>query len=182
MSTLLKRALKISLVPAIIMVAGKALGIFVISAIHNFPIEVGNDISGFFSTQIYFQDEVVTYFVNSLSDFTMLISLAVPTIYLITKTALFQSTLQNPKTIVKVTKFNMLKWITRDDTTFLMIFVWSAFLWLTAAIVIKNVLLDRTYSWIGIVAGILVLFVGLGALKTFEVQVNKVYPNSNKYY
>lgn len=182
MSKLLKRALKNSLMPAILMIAGKALGIFVVSAKYGFPLEIGNDVNGLFSTQIYFQEEVVTYFVNSLSDLTMLISIAVPTIYLITKTSLFQSTLENPRTVVKVAKFNMLKWLTKDDTTFLMVFVWCAFLWLTSAIVIKNVLLGNTYLWIGILAGILSLFSGLGALKTFEVEINKVYPNSKKYY
>ena len=67
MSKLLKRALKNSLTPAILMVAGKALGIFVVSAVYGLPLEIGNDINGIFSTQIYFQDAEITYFVNSIS-------------------------------------------------------------------------------------------------------------------
>ena len=78
MSKLLKRALKNSLMPAILMIAGKALGIFVISAIYGFSLEIGNDINGIFSTQIYFQDREVTYFVNSMSDLLMLIALIPP--------------------------------------------------------------------------------------------------------
>jgi hypothetical protein len=182
MSKLLKRALKNSLMPAILIIAGKALGIFIISAKYGFPLEIGNDINGFFSTQIYFQDETITYFVNSTSDLTMLICLAVPTFYLITKTALFQSTLENPRTVVKIAKFNMLKWLTKDDTTFLMTFIWCAFLWLCSAIIIRNSLLGNTYTWIGILAGTFALLSGFGVLKTFEVEVEKVYPNSKKYY
>ncbi len=182
MSKLLKRALKNSLIPAVLMIAGKALGIFILSAKYGFPLEIGNDVTGLFSTQIYFQDSDVTNFVNSVSDLVMLITIAVPTIYLITKTAIFQSTIQNPKTIVKVTKFNILKWITRDDTTFLKIFLWCAFLWLCSALIIKNSIEGDTYSWIGITAGLISLFCGFGSLKTFEVETNKVYPSNSKYY
>jgi len=182
MSNLLKRALKNSLVPAILMIAGKALGIFILSAKYGFPLEIGNDIGGFFSTQIYFQDPDITYYVNSVSDLIMLIALAIPTIYLISKTALFQSSLKNPKTIVKVTKFNILKWITRNDTSFLKTFLWSAFLWVCSGLIIKNTISGDTYIWIGITAGLISIFCGLGALKTFEVETNKVYPSNSKYY
>ncbi|MDY0097316.1 MAG: hypothetical protein RBS01_03145 [Candidatus Dojkabacteria bacterium] len=182
MSKLLKRALKNSLMPAILMIAGKALGIFVISAIYGFSLEIGNDINGIFSTQIYFQEGEVTYFVNSISDLLMLLALAVPTIYLIVKTVIFQSTMDNPKTIVKVAKFNMLNWITKDDTTFLKIFIWCAFLWLASAIVIKNSFEGDTYTWIAIVGSVISFFSAFGALKAFEVETNKVYPSSSKYY
>jgi hypothetical protein len=182
MSKLLKRALENSLVPAILMIAGKALGVFLVSARYGFPLEIGNDIAGFFSTQIYFQDRDITLFVNSVSDLIMLITLSIPTIYLITKTAIFQSSLDNPKTIVKITRFNILKWITRNDTTFLKIFIWCAFLWVSSGLIIKNSLQGDTYLWIGITAGIVSLFCGLGALKTFEVESNKVYPSNSKYY
>ncbi len=182
MSKLLKRALKNSLVPAILMIAGKTLGIFLVSAKYGFPLEIGNDINGIFSTQIYFEDSDITYFVNSISDLIMLIVIAVPTIYQIVKTAIFQSSLSNPKTIVKVAKFNMLQWITRDDTTFLKIFVWCAFLWLCTGIIIKNTLEGDTYTWIAFVGGFISLLSGFGALKTFEIEISRVYPDSKKYY
>lgn len=181
MSKLLKRALKNSLVPAILMIAGKALGIFLVSAIYGLSFEIGNDINGFFSTQIYFEEKEVTLFVNSTSDLLMLILLIVPTIYLISKTVIFQSAVDNPKTVVKMAKFNVLKWITRDDTTFLKIFIWCAFLWLASAVTIKNSLEGDTYSWIAILGGIISFFCAFGALKSFEVETDKVYPNSKRY-
>lgn len=182
MSKLLKRALKNSLVPAILMIAGKALGIFLISAVYGFPLEIGNDINGFFSTQIYFQDSEITLFVNSISDLLMLLVLAVPTIYLVTKTIIFQSTIDNPKTIVKMAKLNVLSWITKDDTTFLKLFIWSTFLWLASAIVVKNALEQDTYTWIAILGGVISFLLVFGTIKAFEVQIDKVYPDSKKYY
>ncbi len=182
MSKLLKRALKNSIVPAILMIAGKALGIFIISAKYGYPLEIGNDINGFFSTQIYFEDFQITYFVNSVSDLLMLLVIAIPTIYQILKTSIFQSTLENPKTIVKVAKFNMLTWLTKDDTTFLQIFIWCIFLWLCSGLIIKNAIEGDTYAWIAYIAAGISLISGLGAIKTFEIQVSKVYPNNKKYY
>jgi len=182
MSKLLKRALKNSLIPAILMVAGKILGIFLLSAIYGLTFEIGNDLNGIFSTQIYFENKDTTLFVNSISDLLMIIFLSVPTIYFIAKTAIFQSAVGNPKTIVKITKFNILQWITKDDTTFLLIFIWCAFLWMASAIVVVNVLQDNTYTWVGILSGTLAFMCGFGAIKTFEVETNRVYPDNKKYY
>lgn len=182
MSKLIRRALKNSIVPAILMIAGKMLGIFLVSAVYSLTFEIGNDLNGIFSTQIYFYDKNTTMFVNSYSDLVMFAFLAIPTIYFILKTAIFQSALENPKTIVKVTRFNILSWITKDDTTFLKIFIWTAFLWIASAIVVLNTVQDSTYSWIGIMAGSTAFLCGLGAIKTFEVESNKVYPDSKKYY
>lgn len=182
MSKLLKRALKIAITPAILMIAGKVLGIFAIAYVYKLPFEIGNEVSRIFSTQIYFSDHLTTIFVNSFSDLTMLLAISVPTLYLISKTAIFQSTLTNPKTIVKVTRLNILKWVTKDNTSFLMIFIWSAFLWIVSAIVIVNTLQYDAYSWLGISAGVIAFIVALGAMKTFEVETNKVYPDNKKYY
>lgn len=182
MSKLIRRALNNSILPAILMIAGKVLGIFAISAIYSLSFEIGNDLNSAFSTQIYFNDRDTTLFVNSYSDLCMLLFIALPTIYFILKTAIFQSAIDNPKTIVKITRFNILQWITKNDTTFLKIFIWTAFLWITSAVIVINSLQDNTYSWIGILAGAVAFLCGLGAIKTFEIETNKVYPDNRKYY
>lgn len=182
MSKLLLRALKNSLAPAILMIAGKILGIFLVSAIYGLTLNIGNDINGIFSTQIYFPNDTDTLFVNSFSDLTMITLLFVPAAYLITKTALFQSSLSNPKTIVKIAKFNILSWITKDNTTFLTIFVWSAFVLISSAVAITNSIQGNSYPFVGVVALIFAVICALGSIKTFEVEINKVYPDSRKYY
>lgn len=182
MSKLIKRALKDSLFPAISMIAGKVVGIFLASATYGLSFEIGNDINQKFSTQIYFHDQLTTLFVNSFSDLTMFLFIAVPTMYFVLKTAIFQSSLDNPKTIVKVTKLNLLQWITKDDTTFLRIFIWCAFLWVTSAVIVSNSLQNNTYTWVGILAGATAFLSAFGAIKTFEVESNKVYPDRKKYY
>jgi hypothetical protein len=182
MSKLLKRALKNSMLPAILMIAGKLLGIVFVSVVYGLTFEIGNDLQGIFSTQIYFSDPAITLFVNSVSDLSMLLFIAIPTIYFISKTVVFQSTVDNPKTIVKVTQFNLLKWITKDDTTFLKIFIWCAFLLIVSSITIVNSIQDNTYTWIGILSGALTFVCSLGAIKSFEIESNRVYPDNRRYY
>lgn len=182
MSKLLRRALKISLTPAIFMIAGKFLGIMIPSIIYDLEFFVENNIQGLFSIQILFSDSATTLFVNSISNLVMLLFLALPTIYLIAKTSVYQSTLQNPKTIVKITRLNILKWITKKDTSFLQIFIWCAFLTICSSIVVVHTLQGNTYSWIGILAGVTSLLCIWGTIRTFELETDKIYPKENRYY
>jgi hypothetical protein len=182
MSKLLKRALKISITPAILMIAGKAIGIIVPSMIYDLEFFIENDISGLSSIQILFTDNNITLFVNSISNLTMVLFLAVPTFYFIIKTSIFQTTLQNPRTLVKITKFNILKWITKKDVTFLHIFIWTAFLTIASTIVIAHTLQNQTYNWVGVSAGVIALLSIWGTIRTFELETDKIYPKENSYY
>jgi len=182
MSKLLKRALKISLIPAILMIAGKAIGIIVPSMLYDLEFFIENDIVGITSIQILFTDNNVTLFVNSISNLTMFLFLAIPTLYFIIKTSIYQTTLQNPKTLVKVTRFNILNWITKKDVTFLHIFIWTAFLTMASIITIAHTLQGQTYTWIGVSAGVTSLLSIWGTIRTFELETDKIYPKENSYY
>jgi len=182
MSKLLRRALKISIMPAILMIVGKFLGIFVTSILYNLQFNIDNDISGIFSVQIYFTDKETTLFVNSISNLTMILLLLLPIIYFIIKTYLYAAAHNNPKTIIKMTRLNLLNWITKKDTSFLKTFIWCAFLWLATAITITHSVQGNTYSWIGISAGIVALLVTLFTIKTFELETDKIYPIEKKFF
>ncbi len=164
------------------MIAGKAIGIILPTVIYDLEFFIENDIEGFTSIQIVFTDSNVTLFVNSISNLTMLLFLAVPTFYFIIKTSLYQTTLQNPRTLVKVTRFNLLKWITRKDVTFLHIFIWTTFLTIASIIAITHTLQGQTYTWIGVGAGVTSLLSVWGTIKTFELETDKIYPKENSYY
>ena len=182
MSKLLKRALKISITPAILMIAGKFLGIMIPSIVYDLKFFVENDIQGMSSIQILFTDTNTTLFVNSVSNIFMIILLALPTIYFITKTSIYQTSIQNPRTVVKITRLNILKWITKQDTSFLQIFIWCTFLVISSCIVVIQSLQATSYPWTGIVAGTLSLICIWGTIKTFELEIDKIYPKENNYY
>lgn len=182
MSKLLRRALKISIVPAILLIAGKFLGILCTSAIYNLNFQISNDLNGIFSVQIFYADPATTLFVNSISNLIMVLCLALPLAYFILKTYLYHTALNDPRTIVKMTRFNMLKWITSKDTSFLTIFIWCAFLWIASGITIAHTLQGSTFQWVGIVAGVIVLVTTLFTIKTFEIETDNIYPTEHKYY
>lgn len=182
MSKLLRRALKISLIPAILMIVGKFLGIFVTSILYNLQFNIDNDISGVFSVQIYFTDQDTTLFVNSISNLVMILFLLLPLIYFIIKTFLYTAAHNNPKTIIKITKLNLLNWITKKDTSFLKTFIWCAFLWLATAITITHSIQGNTYPWIAITGCITSLLITLFTIKTFELETDKIYPIEKKYF
>jgi uncharacterized membrane protein len=181
MSKLLKKALKLSILPAILMIAGKFIGVMSLIMAYNLQFEVGNEINGIFSTQIFLADESTTLFVNSISDMAMLIVLGVPTLYMIVKTTILQSATENPRTIAKVVKFNILKWVTSSNSTFLQIFIWTTFLLIAAIITISNSIQGDSYTWVGITGGVLALLSVWGLIKTFEIETDKVYPSNRKH-
>ena len=181
MSKLLKKALKLSVLPAVLMIAGKFVGLMALIIIYDLQFEVGNEISGIFSTQIFLADETTSLFVNSISDMSMILVLAVPTLYMIIRTTILQNTADNPRTIAKIIKFNILKWITSNKATFLKIFIWTSFVLISSVIIISNSIQGDSFIWVGIIAGTLSLLCIWGVIKTFEIESNKVYPSNNKH-
>lgn len=182
MSKLLKRILKISVWPAVLMIAGKLLGIIIANIAYKLDFFIDNQIQGIFSIQLYYTDTATTLLVNSVSNLFMIIILAVPTIYFIIKTSIYQSTLQNPRTIVKITKLNVLSWITKNDTSFLLIFVWCSFLLVASLIIIAQSIQGISYSWIGGFSAVLAIFSIWGTIKTYELEIDKIYPKEKELY
>lgn len=182
MSKLLRRILKISVTPAVVIIAGKLLGIIIANAVYKLDFFVDNQIQGIFSIQLYYTDSATTLLVNSISNTIMVLALAVPTLYFIVKTSVYQSTFENPRTIVKVTQFNIAHWITKDDTSFLTIFIWSSFLLIATLITVAQTIQGTCYDWVGIIAGVLAILGIWGTIKTFEVEIDKIYPREEKLY
>jgi hypothetical protein len=112
----------------------------------------------------------------------MVAVIAIPLIYFLIKTYLYNTVGNNPRTIIKMTRFNILKWITSKDTSFLTIFIWTAFLWVAAGITVAHSLLGGAYNWAGIAAGALTLLLSLFSIKTFELETDKIYPIEHKNY
>jgi len=176
MSNLLKRALRFSIAPAILIIATKILGILLLSSIYDFNIQIGNDLNHIFSTQIYISSEQNALFLNSVTDALTLSSLVLPLVYMILKTSIVQTSKRDPRTIIKLTKANLLKWVTKDDMSFLQIFVWTAFLWIISALIVVNTLQTKTSIAVGVTAGVCALIATWGVLRIFEIESNKVYP------
>lgn len=100
-----------------------------------------------------------------------------PQIYLYTRSA------DDPRTIVKLTKLNLVKWITDKNSVFLKVFVWVLFLLASDAVIIANTLRGETYSWIGVTAFVTGILFMWALVRTFEMEIEKLYPtDKNSLY
>jgi len=176
MSNLLKKALRFSLVPAILIIASKVIGVLVLNSVYDLDISIGNDLGQAFSTQIYISSEKDALLLNSFTDAFTLAAISIPLLYMIIKVFVQKQSQKDPRTVVKLTKANLLKWVTKEDVSFLKIFIWTAFLWMVSALIIVNTINGNSYLTIGVVAGVLVLISTWGVLRVFEIDSNKVYP------
>ena len=180
MSNLLKRALRFSLAPAILIIATKVIGILLLSSFRQLDINIGNDINQIFSTQIYISSEESALFLNSFTDAFTLLVMFLPLLYMIIKIAILQSSRKDPRTVVKLTKANLLKWVTEDNTSFLRVFIWTAFLWMISSLIIVNTIQQRTSITVGVAACVFALIASWGVLRIFEIDSNKVYPEEGR--
>ena len=182
MSKLLKKALKSAIFPASLLVAGKFLSVFLLISYLGMNFSVGNDNASFFTIQLYLNDPKATLFVNSISNLFSLLIIAIPSLYFLLQLTLFKNAQGDPRVVVKLTKLNLLKWVTSQESSLIKVTVWTVFLWIISGIVISSTISFSTYSWIGILAGILVTLSTWGLVRTFEMETAKIYPEEGDTY
>ncbi len=182
MSKLLKRALKIAIFPASLIVVGKFLTIILLVGTQSLNFSVNNDAPTFFSVQLVLSNHTDALRVNSISNLATLLLIALPTFYMLIRKTLLVDIQSNPRTVVKLTRLNVLKWVTNQKNPLLSILIWVVFLWIIAAICISSAISLETYSWIGVLASLLSLLSAWGLLRTFEAETAKIYPKDNNGY
>lgn len=180
MSKLLLNMLKISILPAATMVVSKLLGLYIGSVVFGIDTFLTNEIQDIFSVQLntLSRDDALT--LNSVSNLTMLIVMTSINLYFFVKYTIFLRSQNNPKTVVKLTKLNLVKWVTDKENSFLKVFVWGMFLIASNAIVIASTLHGETYTWIGIAAFMITIFFVWVLIRSFEMEAAKVYPKKER--
>lgn len=182
MSKILIKALKSAILPSSLLIAGKFLSVFIIIAILSSGFSVTNNIQSIFSIQVLVNNTYDAVLINSISNLVCLILIALPTFYMLIRSTLLKDAQKNPRVVVKLTKLNILKWVTGHESSLIKITIWIAFLWIITGITIASTVNLETYPWIGVLSGVLSLIAALGILKTFEKETDRIYPEeSNRY-
>ncbi len=182
MSKLLRKALKSAILPASLLVTGKFLSVFFLISYLGNNFFVTNDVTSIFTIQLYLTDIQSALFVNSFSNLITLLVIALPTFYMLIRLTLFKSAQSNPRIVVKLTRLNILKWVTSQESNLVNMLIWTVFLWIIAGVTIASSVNMQTYSWVGILGGALALLSTWGLLKTFESETDRIYPEeSNRY-
>lgn len=182
MSKLLRKALKSAILPASLLVTGKFISVFFLISYFGSSFFLTNDIASFFSVQLFVEDTRMALYVNSLSNLFTLLLIAIPTFYMLLRLTLFKSAQENPRIIVKLTKLNILKWVTSQKSNVITVIIWTIFLWIISGIIISSTVSLQTFSWIGVFAGVLSLLSAIGLLRTFESEIDRIYPEEKNNY
>lgn len=183
MSNLLKRVLKISILPAALIIVAKVIGLYIAIKYFHLEVFIDNNPENMFSIQLFFMDSTSTLLANSVSNFAVLVTLAAVNTYLIFKYRLAIVYNNNPKTIVKLTKLNLISWVNKKDNDFMKVFVWTVFLWMVCFIIMSDVFAQGTYQWIGIFAFVVCTISTWVLIRTFEIESQIIYPDQpNKLY
>lgn len=161
------------------MVSAKIAGIYLSVQAGDIQIFLENQIQGIFSVQVYITDYSDTIFANTVSDLLMMLLLGLVTTGLIVKHNLYRKSQEDPRTIVKLTRFNIIKWVTDQDKIFIKIFVWSFFTIAAAAITIANAFSGNSSSWLATVAFFFTVLIMWGLIRTFEYESDKIYPRTS---
>lgn len=182
MSKLLKRALKLSILPASLMVVGKFITVFLLISLYQLQFSIETGSASLFTVQIFLQDQAQVLNINSYSNLITLVLIAIPTFYTLIRKTILNSARQNPRTIVKLTRLNILKWITSDKTPILQVSIWTMFLWMISGVCIASSVSGNTHMWIGVLSGVLAVLATWGMIRTFEIETEKVYPKDTQAY
>lgn len=181
MSKILLKTLRLAILPAATMVVAKLIGTYIAVQFYNIDIFISNDIGLFFSVQLNVATDTQAMQIESISNTIMLIIMTISSSYIFIKYSLYQMSKDSPQTIVKLTKLNLLKWVTDKHSVFLKVFVWTIFLLTTSAIVITSALNSRTTQWIGAVAFVITIISMWSLVRTFEVETARIYPKEHSY-
>lgn len=182
MSRLLSNLIKYSLLPAAMMIVAKLFGVLLAANVAGIPLFISDDVGQEFTIQI----ETLTYYhalyVNSISNIVLLIVMTVSFFYLYSRYYVYNKANDDPRTVAKITKLNLISWITSKDVVFTKVFVWGIFVISTSSVVVTSTLKAFTYTWIGISAFIVAILTIWGLIRSFEAEADRVYPKDNKKY
>lgn len=180
MSKLLKKVLKSAILPGSLMIVAKLMGIYIATLVYSFPLFISQSTGSLFTVQLHLGDSAQVYMANSFSNAMLLTLMNAFTLLIFLRHYLYLKAEGNPRTIIKLTKINMLKWVTDKKSGFIRVFTWTFFLLATNALIISDTLSQASLGWIGALALLSSLIFMWGLLKTFELETATIYPSSSK--
>jgi hypothetical protein len=179
MSKLLKRLLQTIILPAAMIIVAKVGGLYLAIIYFKLDFFLETRPEGIYSIQLYFTNHSATLIANSWANISMLIVMTLFTAYFLLRYRLSLTSIYNPRTLVKLNRFNLLSWANKKGVSFLKVFVWIVFLWIACITIIADVISQNTFAWVGSIAFVLTILSTWILIRTFEMEAQTIYPESN---
>lgn len=176
MSKLLLSVFKRAILPAALVIVGKAAGLYLALKIFGLSLFVDNEIRGIFTSQFYFHSTSETMFANTFSNSFMFLILLIGALIFLIRTNLKISANNDTGTLVKLVKLNLLNWITAKDNFLLDLGIWMFFLLGTGITIFRDSLINANYDWVAFIILIVTTLLLAFTVNTFERRINQVYP------
>jgi|GEM_PF-635109 len=178
MSKLLKKFLQNMILPAALLVVSKVAGLYFAITFFNLDFFLETRPEQVYSLQIYFTNQTDTLLASSTSNFTMFLTMSLMTIYFLVKYRLLILSAYNPRVLVKLNNLNLMPWVNDKRNTFLRVFTWNIFLWITSIVIIADVISQNSFSWIAIISFLVATTSTWVLVRTFEIEGEIIYPHS----
>lgn len=164
------------------MVAAKSLGIYLSAWYLGASIFTETSATGIFTVTFYTENAHNQFLINSISDGVLLGTMVAINLYILVKYNLYRHSKGDPRTIVKLTKFNLLRWVTDKETVFPKVFTWNVFLFSTCAVVVAKTVQQLSPTWLGVSAFIISIIFMWSLVRTFELETARIYPKDDNNY
>ena len=174
MSKSLIKLIDSSLLPAAFMILGKVLGVYLVAKFFNLEWALQNSTSTFFSLRPVFAEKDLVM-VSSYSDLIMFLFVLLGLSFTIFRAIYLHSSHVDPRLVAKLATNNLLDLIKDSFDVYHEAAIWLVFAWASVATIFLNVLLEKTYVWVGLVGLISVLGFSLILLRDVgkEVEVSR---------
>ncbi|MCA9383040.1 hypothetical protein KC909_01620 [Candidatus Dojkabacteria bacterium] len=180
MSNSLVKLIDNSLLPAILIIFGKFLGIYLANFIFGAEIGITSNSTGVFSFQtVTTQEDLVL--VSTFSDLFMFSLVALGFIINLVNAVFFHNSHINVNLVAKLAHLNLLSIVKSSYELYHSGVTWFIFTWVASFLVLFNVALGKTTGWTGIVVVLFSIALSVALfrdlLKEIELSKKKLMQN-----
>lgn len=170
MSKSLIRLIDSSLLPAAIIILGKVVGLYLIAKAFDIPWTVENTPDALFSIRPTF-DESNILIVSSYSDLLMFLLVLIGLSFSLFRAIFFHASHIDPKLVAKLATNNLLSLIKDSFGIYFEGSMWLVFSWIATFTIFINILLNKTFMWIGFLTLIVTLGFTVALLKDVVKEI-----------
>ena len=167
-SRILLRLIDETIVPAILVIATKVIGMWLVTVLFSIEWQVSLSAS---TTGIQIANREGLLAVNSYSNLLVLVVLMLNLMWVLTKAYHFHETHISPSFTLKLLSLNLTSFISSSSDIYHRALVWLSYLWLVVFLMLLHVILDLAYGWTAAVGVASALFLTWLFINDLEREV-----------
>ncbi len=140
-----------SLLPAAILIVGKVIGIYFVAKVFELSWTIESASNTLFSVRPIFDDKDLML-VSSYSDLFMFSLVLIGLSFSLFRAVFLHASHIDPKFVAKLATNNLLNLIKDSFDVYFEGSMWLVFTWVSTFTILVNILLNKTFIWVGVIA------------------------------